>query len=304
LLSSPEIARRYAPDVVLHLGGQYVSKRLGEFIGRSRPKEYIIVQDHPYRRDPYHRATRRVEGSIAQFAKILKGYCDTYRACSDCDLYDLSQRAEKVIDQGGSTALTEISAVRAMTQQLEQGDALFLSSSLSIRHVNTFGAADTEGVVGASNRAASGIDGVIASAVGFAQGAQRPTTLLIGDHAFLYDLNSLSLVNTLRYPFRIVLLNNNGGGIFSFLPIANCKKVLKSHFQAPHNLTFEHAAQLFGLSYSRPSSLKEFNRAYTLPQSCIIEVVSTPEETLAENSALQDEINTLFSSTHELAPVL
>ena len=81
-----------------------------------------------------------------------------------------------------------------------------------------------------ANRGASGIDGTIASACGFAVGLNKPVTLLLGDLAFLHDLNSLAMLKQLSKPFVIVILNNDGGGIFSFLPIAEFPKQFEKFF--------------------------------------------------------------------------
>ena len=85
---------------------------------------------------------------------------------------------------------------------------------------------------------------------------------MIGDQAFLHDLNSLRLCRTLDTPFVIVVLINDGGGIFSFLPVARFADVFERYFGAPHGMTFEHAAALFGLEYAQPSSVDEFVGVY------------------------------------------
>ncbi len=117
------------------------------------------------------------------------------------------------------------------------------------------------------NRGASGIDGTVASAVGFARGLGKPVTLVIGDTALLHDLNSLALVNSPGTPpITIVCINNGGGAIFSMLPIAERPeivdtKTLESLFVQQHSLTFESAAKMFGLPYFAPTDAKSFTQA-------------------------------------------
>ncbi len=126
------------------------------------------------------------------------------------------------------------------------------------------------------NRGVSGIDGTISSAAGFATARKQPVTLLIGDLAFLHDLNSLIMVPALPRPFIIVLINNGGGGIFSFLPIAGFTEVFEPFFGTPHTLSFEHAARLFAIEYRSPETGAEFVKTYRSlvdkKQSAIIEV--------------------------------
>jgi 2-succinyl-5-enolpyruvyl-6-hydroxy-3-cyclohexene-1-carboxylate synthase len=139
-----------------------------------------------------------------------------------------------------------------------------------------------------ANRGASGIDGTVATAAGFARGSGRPVTLLVGDLALLHDLNSLAMLRDL--PAVVVVLNNDGGAIFSFLPISRHKAFFERYFGTPQGLGFEHAAAMFGLAYERPSAATEFVRTYL--EACdrstptLIEV----ETDRGENVALHREL--------------
>jgi len=113
-----------------------------------------------------------------------------------------------------------------------------------------------------ANRGASGIDGTVASAAGFATGISRPITLLVGDLALLHDLNSLALLEKTPVPVTVVVLNNNGAGIFDFLPVAECKDILEPFFITPHGKTFTEAASMFNLAYDRPDSAESFVTIY------------------------------------------
>ena len=132
--------------------------------------------------------------------------------------------------------------------------------------------------------------GIIATAYGFAKGLSQPTTLLIGDLAFLHDLNSLSLAASATLPFVIVVFNNNGGGIFSFLPISRFPDVLEKYFTTPHNLSFDKAAEMFKMDYAKPESLEGFTLTYQAAlkrkQVTLIEVVTNRDK----NYQLQKEL--------------
>jgi len=129
-----------------------------------------------------------------------------------------------------------------------------------VRLVQTWAALPQASLPVAANRGASGIDGTVATAAGFSIGLAGPVTLLIGDLALLHDLNSLALLRD--RPVVVIVLNNNGGGIFSFLPIAQHAEVFEPFFATPHNLRFEAAAALFGLTYAAPQTLAELKQAY------------------------------------------
>ena len=113
-----------------------------------------------------------------------------------------------------------------------------------------------------ANRGSSGIDGLLATAAGYEAGSECPITILIGDLAFLHDLNSLQLIKTAQQPIIIVVVNNDGGGIFSFLPVRNETDVFEPFFGTPHGLTLEHAASMFGLAYSNPTDMDAFKTTY------------------------------------------
>ncbi len=113
-----------------------------------------------------------------------------------------------------------------------------------------------------TNRGASGIDGLIASAYGFAQSSDQPTTLLIGDLSALHDLNSLALLGKSSRPLVVILLNNDGGSIFRMLPVPTGDRLLETYYCLPHGLHFEQAAAMFGLHYRAPTTLAEFEQAY------------------------------------------
>ena len=146
-----------------------------------------------------------------------------------------------------SAGISEPGVARRVTQLVPTTHVLYLASSMPIRDVDMF--ADGSGNpcwVGA-NRGASGIDGTIASGVGAGFAAGSRATILCGDLALLHDLNSLALLGS-RSDI-VVVVNNDGGGIFSFLPIAEHTELFEPWFGTPHGYSFEAAAGMFGLRY-------------------------------------------------------
>ncbi len=106
-----------------------------------------------------------------------------------------------------------------------------------------------------SNRGANGIDGTVSSAFGVAAAGEGPVVLLIGDVALAHDIGGLLAARRLGLPLTIVLLNNDGGGIFHFLPVAGETDAFEEHVATPHGLDFAHAAALYGCGYERPQTL-------------------------------------------------
>ena len=265
LLGSKEFMHRHPIEAVIHVGGRFTSRRLPDHLEALRPRDYVVVDEHPDRQDPIHRATRRFQLPVADFCRGLSALV---RDAGDADWLAGWQRASEHVGSrlaaslSADQSLNEPKAAWLVSRHIGEGEGLYLASSMPVRDVDTFGCPRPEPVVVAANRGASGVDGTIATSTGFARGLGKCVTLMIGDQAFLHDLNSLRLTRTLDNPFVIVVLNNDGGGIFSFLPIAGFSDVFERYFGAPHGMTFEHAAAQFDLNYAQPSSVDEFVGAY------------------------------------------
>jgi 2-succinyl-5-enolpyruvyl-6-hydroxy-3-cyclohexene-1-carboxylate synthase len=193
--------------------------------------------------------------------------------------------------------ITEPDVARLVGRHVESGTGLVLAASMPVRDADAFmalaPAEARKGVTVTANRGASGIDGTVATAAGFARGLGRTTTLLVGDLALLHDLNSLALLRD-GPPVVVVVLNNNGGGIFHFLPLAaheGAAGFFEPYFGTPHGLHFEAAARLFGLPYVRPETPAAFEADYRAAlasgASCLIEVRTDRAENAALHGALQ-----------------
>ncbi|MDE0035172.1 MAG: 2-succinyl-5-enolpyruvyl-6-hydroxy-3-cyclohexene-1-carboxylic-acid synthase [Deltaproteobacteria bacterium] len=296
LLGSKEFMQRHPIEAVIHVGGRFTSRRLPDHLEALRPRDYVVVDEHRDRQDPIHRATRRFQLSVADFCR---GLTALIRDVGDADWLADWQRASEHV--GGLLAaslsadqsLSEPKAAWLVSRHIGEAEGLYLASSMPVRDVDTFGCPRPEPAVVAANRGASGVDGTIATATGFARGLGKCVTLMIGDQAFLHDLNSLRLTRTLDTPFVIVVLNNDGGGIFSFLPIAGFSDVFERYFGVPHGMTFEHAAALFDLNYTRPSSADEFVDAYEQARrrsgATVIEVQTARQDNYELHLSLRKE---------------
>ncbi|SCA63111.1 2-succinyl-5-enolpyruvyl-6-hydroxy-3-cyclohexene-1-carboxylate synthase [Chlamydiales bacterium SCGC AG-110-M15] len=263
LLLSLESLSSASFDNVLHLGGRFVSKRLMKNLEKHPPKQYIAVKDHPMRHDPTHLISQRIEADIALFSKNLT--MKLAQAESSPYLEELqwaSDKVEGLISEDAAKELGELSIAHTIISQIPEGHGLFLGNSLSIRNVDMYAPPSGSHVRVAANRGASGIDGNIAAACGFAAGLRRPVTALIGDLAFLHDLNSLAYLNKIDVPVTIVVVNNSGGGIFHFLPVADNEQIFQEYFETPHEINFKAAAELYRLNYAHPTEEDDFAGTY------------------------------------------
>lgn len=173
--------------------------------------------------------------------------------------------------------------------QLPADNGLFVANSLPVRHFDQFTRPASKPVRVFANRGASGIDGTLSSALGAA--AHLPGLVFVtGDLSFYHDMNGLLAFSRSNIRATIVVINNNGGGIFQRLPISKFEPPFNELFVAPHGLTFEHAAKLYGIGYvqtERLSLASALNTALTLGQSTIIEIPSDA----AKFEQLRKELN-------------
>jgi len=157
----------------------------------------------------------------------------------------------------------DVTAVAALMDALPAGANLFLGNSLPIRHVDQFARPDAKGLRVWGNRGASGIDGVVSSALGVATATPTvPTILLIGDISFYHDLNGLLAVRQQKLDnVTIVLLHNDGGSIFRRLPIAGQEPSFTRLFLTPHGLDFAPVIRMYGLEYAQADSRESLGSA-------------------------------------------
>jgi 2-succinyl-5-enolpyruvyl-6-hydroxy-3-cyclohexene-1-carboxylate synthase len=157
--------------------------------------------------------------------------------------------------------LSEPLVAHSLGEWLDPGATLFVASSMPIRDVEEFLPARADAPRILSNRGANGIDGTVSAAFGAAAVAEGPVVLLIGDVALAHDIGGLLAARRLRLPLTIVLLNNDGGGIFHFLPVAGETDAFEEHVATPHGLDFARAAELYGCGYTRPQTLADLRTA-------------------------------------------
>jgi 2-succinyl-5-enolpyruvyl-6-hydroxy-3-cyclohexene-1-carboxylate synthase len=295
LLLAEEVREDFAPDVLLHLGGQPVSKRLAQALAARPPAARVAVKEHPFRHDPEHRLTHRVEASVARFCEALLGEPPGDGGAWRAGLQAASTIAGEVLDRFvAEEPLGEIAVARLVSREIPPGHGLALASSMPVRDMDMFGDVVGPPVRVASNRGASGIDGTVATAAGFACGLGRPATLVTGDLSLLHDLTALLHLGRLAQPLVIVLLNNGGGGIFHFLPIAAHADLLDPWFTAPHAADFSGVEPLFGIPCHRPAGagafVETYRRACGSGRPALIEVRTDRAHNLAAHRALGEAV--------------
>ena len=210
-------------------------------------------------------------------APIDTDWLPSWRAADDA--------ASKAIARALGDGLSEPFVAAQLSEWLPADATLFVASSMPIRDVELFfGLSETAPRV-LSNRGANGIDGTVSSAFGAAAAGDGSVVLLIGDVALAHDVGGLLAGRRLGLAITIVLLNNDGGGIFHFLPVAGEANAFEEHIATPHGLDFAQAATLYGCGYERARTAetlrKATERSLGSERTTIIEVRTDREQNLA-----------------------
>jgi 2-succinyl-5-enolpyruvyl-6-hydroxy-3-cyclohexene-1-carboxylate synthase len=189
-----------------------------------------------------------------------------------------------------STDLFEGGLLADVIGGLPDPATLVVSNSMPVRDLDRFGEPTTKSVTTVGNRGASGIDGVVSTALGAAHGTTDDVTLVIGDLAYYHDTTGLALLDRADVEATVVLINNDGGGIFHLLPIADFEPPFTRQFKTPHGIDFAPTADAFGFEFTRVDSREDFRAAYGTAVdragSHVIEVVVDAES----SHAIREEI--------------
>jgi len=294
-LLSESFSSHLAPDMVLHVGGRYTSKRLQQYLARHPPRVHVRVKASPEREDPLHVVTDCLQCDLYHFCDDIRSHLPANGNVKGVEAWQkILPDIDDIIDSelAKHEEISEPGLARAVSRLLPEGHLLYLGSSMPIRDMDMYGVPDATSRRVFANRGASGIDGCIATAVGVADEIAQPLTAVVGDIACLHDLNSLALLN--RAPVTLIVINNDGGGIFSFLPIAELEDVFESHFGTPHGLNFGHAASMFGIPYHRPSGHLKFEEIYyeavQSRESALIEVNTDRRENVKIHRKIEEAV--------------
>jgi 2-succinyl-5-enolpyruvyl-6-hydroxy-3-cyclohexene-1-carboxylate synthase len=242
-----------APRGIAVVGDAVVSKRLNAWIARQECPVTVFGAGDP-RVDPAHRASAVHAGPVEfRASRATRPHAGWTRALK-------CARTAAIRSLAAERALSEpVALLRALDAAagLRRG-TVFLGSSMPIRDVDFLALSAPAGWDVGANRGASGIDGLVATAAGHAAATGAPVLAVVGDVSALHDLNSLHLAAEVRTPMVVVVLNNDGGGIFRMLPIARHADVFERCFTTPHGLRLAPVARALGIAADAPRTPAAF----------------------------------------------
>jgi 2-succinyl-5-enolpyruvyl-6-hydroxy-3-cyclohexene-1-carboxylate synthase len=291
VLKVESLKQQLKVDTVIRFGAQPVSKFLMQFITTSKPKHFVVVDEDPMFRDSTSMSTHYIHGAINDWLR----YVD-FQAQPESTYLKQWQHVEKLaverIQQYKEWSTDEGAQVYQLLQTIPNGADLFVSSSMPIRDIDTFLVSTTKDLRIFANRGANGIDGVISTAFGFsAANPSRPTYLLIGDLAFLHDSNAFVATRYQPVNLHVIVMNNDGGGIFSYLPQAKVEAHYEELFGTPTALTFEHLAQMYDLPYQKVEAGEALTTQHVEQSiTAVTEVFTNRDENTANHRKLWQQV--------------
>jgi 2-succinyl-5-enolpyruvyl-6-hydroxy-3-cyclohexene-1-carboxylate synthase len=284
-IDSEPLLRAPGPDLVVFLGRPPQSAGIAAYLAAHAGAERWVVAPHGWN-DAENAASHLLFGQVEDVAPALVSALRPSKAqpSSWQRLWKShEQLAQDVIGRflAGRDDLTEGATARIVTESLPAGCLLFVGNSLTSRQLDLFAQARVRSCPVVSQRGVSGIDGLVSGAAGAAT-LGKPTTLLIGDVAFLHDIGGLWAARHSGPLLTVVVVNNGGGKIFADLPLAvSADERTLAHFTTPHEMRFDSVAAQYGLAYRRASTPEQLRLAIAelgdAAQARIIEAVVPSE---------------------------
>lgn len=282
-------------ELILQFGARLVSKQLNHFIKQQclvSSCQYILLSSEERRLNPDHLPQTHIQTNITTWVNNQLNMLTQHKKTPWDDI--LSSSVIKIKSElAAYNQLTELSLAYCLPDIVAKHD-LFIGNSLIVRLLDI--ASSLKGNRTYTNRGASGIDGLIATAVGVQRINQQAMLTVLGDTSLLYDLNSLSLLTHTHYPMVVLVTNNDGGAIFDLLPVPVEQKT--ALYQMPHGYQFKHIAKQFGLKYLLPQSMQELTGVVSEhlnsgEGALIVELATPPEQA-------STQLKTLIANTNAI----
>jgi len=255
-LADKELWPVLKPDCVIQFGQMVVSKRVQQMVASWDNVEYIEINPTMDSMNPTGKTTIHMQASIDMFTHL-------YAVKNESNAYLNSWQSLEVAGKAQlSTAIEEPSCfegrtIRELQQHIPDNSQLLVANSMTIRDFDYFWFSGESDAVLYGNRGVNGIDGIVSTALGLATNGQ-PTYLVTGDLSLFHDLNGLAVAKTHNLNLTIILHNNDGGGIFEYLPQKGTKH-FDYLFSTSQGLDYSGAAKLYGCGHTKISSPDELS---------------------------------------------
>jgi 2-succinyl-5-enolpyruvyl-6-hydroxy-3-cyclohexene-1-carboxylate synthase len=266
-LRDERFAAGHGPDVVLRFGAMPTAKPVLQLLQRHSAAHVVVVDPGGGWREPTSRAALHLACDPAALCAALLPLLPAAGSAPQAAWARRWTAADEVArdviarELAGREALNEPGVFHHLGEILPAGATLFVGNSMPVRDCDTFLPASDRPLAVTGNRGANGIDGLVSTALGAVAGGAGPLVLALGDLSLYHDSNGLLAAKLHGLSATVVLINNDGGGIFSFLPQASEQDQFERLFGTPHGLEFRPLAELYGARYTLATSWEQFRAA-------------------------------------------
>lgn len=298
ILRNQKLATQLRPEIVIQIGELPTSKQLRQWLANNSHSRYII-DPRPDNFDPIHGKTIHIQTDITKIINNIKS-----NAQSDQNNFtylkqwcDLDLQAQETINQTmeSSEELLEGKIAWLLSQKLPKATSIYFANSMSVRNAEFFWLPNNNCIIPYFNRGANGIDGTLSSALGLAYG-QDNTILLTGDLALLHDTNGFLINNKFQGNLTIILVNNNGGGIFEMLPIAEFDSLFEEYFATPQLVSFAKLCTAYDVEYELVNNWQQFQKSLKALPNNGIKLIEVPTNRKLDGKWLKQNLFQLAQS--------
>ena len=308
IIKAEQFVEEHIPDIILQFGRTPTSSALEGFLDETNASRYL-VNTFGDKFDP----TRNAKAILAIEPKF---FCE--HLISNIKARKISRqkstwlkdfvRADEISEKikariiGKAKFPNEASIILEILNLAPSGCNIFIGNSLPVRDLDNFSSNSSKRLAIHFNRGASGIDGVTSTALGVAL-IKKPAILITGDLSFLHDLNALQIAAKYKIPLTIIVINNNGGGIFESLPIAEKVNRFREYFITPHNIELSSVVKSFGISYqlitNRSKLQQHLKHSLTKNVTSVLEIQTDAVESVELRNKYFSEVkNKLYKEFH------
>lgn len=252
ILRNPNLSEKLTPEIVIQLGELPTSKELRNWLERI-PAQRLIIEPTAENLDGLHGATVQIRTSLETWVKTIQKSSQTGQA-GNFNYLKSWLEIEAKIKYKIDLAMKSLEELREgkipwlLSQYLPPQTPIFIANSMPVRDAEFFWQANSLNIIPYFNRGANGIDGTLSTALGVAY-ENKSSVLLTGDLALLHDTNGFLITPKFRGHLTIILINNNGGGIFEMLPMAEFEPPFEEFFATPQQVNFNYLSLVYPLEY-------------------------------------------------------
>jgi 2-succinyl-5-enolpyruvyl-6-hydroxy-3-cyclohexene-1-carboxylate synthase len=302
ILRNSKLATELNPEIVILIGEFPTSKQLREWLNKIKAKTYVFTDSYD-NLDAIHSNSLHIRGKIENLSNYLKNqdiklnnksiYLDTWLKLEIKVRENITQQMNQI------ETIIEGKISWVLSQVLAKETPIFIANSMSVRYAEFFWQKNDLNIKPFFNRGANGIDGTLSTALGIAYENQQ-SVILTGDLAFLHDLNGLLMRKYFQGSLTIILINNNGGGIFEMLPIADFDLPFEDYFATPQDIDFSNLCTLYSLEYRLINNWQDLAKELKLLPAQGIKLLELKTDRKADALWLKELINKFTNDNYVL----